>query len=282
MAAIYLESNFSNNRNVSWVKVKAYIAAMMRGEWELSNDAICFDKRGKLINGQHRLHAVRESGIACEFLVCRGMTRSSASKMDIGRKRTAAERLKIDGFSLSSKNQEQELACVRNALVPWETATTGAQFFRDEAELKHCGKFFEGHREFVIYICRVYKRLPGSFKSAALRIYAEMSSKPDFPYVHGMNAFDRSILWLQLLDKGRAKGFKDETDGAALVLREYVSNLKSTKRNFNSKEDLRRSMTMAHKFMIGKDTVAMGGIYKKDRFISLEDLDFTTTDTQAF
>lgn len=283
MAVIYLENNFSNNRNISWVKVKAYVEAMKRGEWELINDAICFDDKGKLINGQHRLAAVRESGIAVEFLVTRGLPRSSASKMDIGRKRTAAERLKIDGFNLSEKNHEQELACVRNALVPWETATTGPQFFRDAAELEHCGKFFEGHREFIIYICRVYKRLPGTYKAAALRIFAEMSSKKDFPFVHGMNAWNRSILWLELLDKGRAEGFRNSTDGAAIVLREYVNNLKQSKRfSLNSKEDLRRAMTMAHKFMIGKDTVSLGAAYKKDRFIALDELPFTNVDAPAF
>ena len=282
-AAIYLESNFSNNRNISWVKVKAYVAAMKRNEWELINDASCFDEKGKLINGQHRLAAVRESGVAVEFLVTRGLSRSSASKMDIGRKRTAAERLKIDGFSLSEKNHEQELACVRNALVPWESATTGPQFFRDGAELEHCGKFFEGHRDFIVHICRVYKRLPGAYKAAALRVYAEMSSKKDFPYVHQMNAWDRSILWLELLDKGRAEGFRNNTDGAAIVLREYVNNLKQSKRfSLNSKEDLRRAMTMAHKFMIGKDTVSMGSAYKKDRFIALDELPFTTVDKPAY
>ena len=283
LAAMYLESNFSNNRNISWVKVKGYVEAMKKGEWELVNDAICFDSNGKLINGQHRACAVRESGIPCQFLVCRGLERSSASKMDIGRKRTAAERLKIEGFSLSEKNHEQELACVRNALVPWESATTGPQFFRDGDELQHCGRFFEGHREFIVHICRVYKRLPGTYKAAALRIFAEMSSKKEFQFVHGMNAWERSILWLELLDKGRAEGFKNSTDGAAIVLREYVNNLKLSKRfSLNSKEDLRKAMTLAHKFMIGRDTVSMGNTYKKDRFIALESLPFTDPNAPAF
>lgn len=71
-----------NNRNVRENQVEALAAAMTRGDWELSNDAIVVSEGGFLLNGQHRLLAVIRSGVACPFILFTGASDSSFDIMD--------------------------------------------------------------------------------------------------------------------------------------------------------------------------------------------------------
>jgi len=59
--------------------VSSYTASMKAGHWVLSPDPICFDDKGRLINAQHRLSAVIESGTTQEFMVCRGLAERCAN-----------------------------------------------------------------------------------------------------------------------------------------------------------------------------------------------------------
>jgi len=59
--------------------------------WYVSNDAICFDRDGNLLNGQHRLTACINTGINFECMVMRGLDRKSFNIMDTGYKRTASD-----------------------------------------------------------------------------------------------------------------------------------------------------------------------------------------------
>lgn len=71
-----------NNRNVRENQVEALAAAMTRGDWELSNDAIVVSEGGLLLNGQHRLLAVIRSGVVCPFILFTGASDSSFDIMD--------------------------------------------------------------------------------------------------------------------------------------------------------------------------------------------------------
>lgn len=80
-AAELLQRN-KNNRNVRENQVEALAAAMKKGEWELSNDAIVVSEGGLLLNGQHRLLAVVKSGVTCPFILFTGASDSSFDIMD--------------------------------------------------------------------------------------------------------------------------------------------------------------------------------------------------------
>jgi hypothetical protein len=79
------------NRNLRAHKVNQYARDMASGNWSLSNDAICVAPDGRLLNGQHRLHAVVKSGVTVTFLVIRNMPADSMSTMDSGVARTAGD-----------------------------------------------------------------------------------------------------------------------------------------------------------------------------------------------
>ena len=89
------------NRNISQQTVRIYAEQMKRGEWILSNDMICIDNEGAVINGQHRLHAVILSGCSVLIFVFYGIDRNAFSKIDRLRRRTDADNLSVLGVANS-------------------------------------------------------------------------------------------------------------------------------------------------------------------------------------
>ena len=71
MAKKFLEHNYKNNRRVRPLAVGKLAEDIQSGRWnpELSKfqDPLLFTKDGTLINGQHRCHAVVESGLSIEI-----------------------------------------------------------------------------------------------------------------------------------------------------------------------------------------------------------------------
>lgn len=93
-ASNYLATNF-DNRPMRCKWIAELVAIIQRGHWRLSPDAIAFDTRGTLINGQHRLHAVLAAGVDCEFIVARGFHPDTFLVTDAGAKRSAADALAV-------------------------------------------------------------------------------------------------------------------------------------------------------------------------------------------
>jgi hypothetical protein len=86
------------NRNLLSSRVARLAEAMERAEWELNGQTIKFDIEGNLLDGQHRLQAVIDSGCAIESLVVRGLPIAAQDTVDTGRKRRLADILRIEGF----------------------------------------------------------------------------------------------------------------------------------------------------------------------------------------
>lgn len=279
MAALLLERNFDRNRKMSKQKVNGYIKKIKDGKFYLGDSNICIDKNGEVINGQHRLEAIRQAGIPVKIGVQWNMPSENAAIMDIGKKRTAAEAMRIQGFDFSEQNLDAEFACVRNALTPYEIAAVGTQYYVDIDDLQMCAKYFEYHKDFIVYMCSKYRRVSSFMKSTALRMYVEMASREKYGniYVHGQDAQTRSTLWLELLSKGSAKGMRYEYDNCAILLRDYENKIKSLGRSFTSKDDARKCLSMGWKFMVGETATSMASIFKKDRFQPLFDLEPTTS-----
>jgi len=95
-AADFLSRN-ANNRPLKPSHVKHLAAVITRGEWVENGEAIMFDERGNLINGQHRCHAVIAAGVPITSLVIRGLSDSAFQTLDQGSKRTAGDVLGVIG-----------------------------------------------------------------------------------------------------------------------------------------------------------------------------------------
>lgn len=102
------------NRNVLTSHVKLLANDMTNGRWVSCSEPIKFDTSGLLIDGQHRLHAVIESGESQIFNVLTGFSEESMSVIDIGTPRSAAHIAQISGVNMSQKHS----ACINSLLLP--------------------------------------------------------------------------------------------------------------------------------------------------------------------
>lgn len=92
----WLEKN-QNNRPISDAKVAEWQSAMERGEWQLTHQGIALDPTDNIVDGQHRLWAIVYSGKTVQMMVTYNAPPETKSVVDVGRKRTAADVLAMQG-----------------------------------------------------------------------------------------------------------------------------------------------------------------------------------------
>lgn len=95
-AARWLRQN-SHNRTIREYDLDRYRRDMLAGEWHLDGAPIRFGTDGALLDGQHRLTAIVQTGVTLPLLVVRGIAPGAQSVMDTGRRRTASDALSIEG-----------------------------------------------------------------------------------------------------------------------------------------------------------------------------------------
>jgi hypothetical protein len=94
LAAKWLETMVIN-RALSTATVRRYVELMQAGEWKLDASPMRFNTKGELMDGQHRLWAVIESGLEQRFLVVRNVTDDAFLVMDNGKRRNFGDTLSI-------------------------------------------------------------------------------------------------------------------------------------------------------------------------------------------
>lgn len=87
------------NRNMRPPRVAQMAEAMRRGEWLLNGETIKVADDGTLLDGQHRLQAVVDSGVEIESMVMRDLPVAVQDTVDTGRRRRLADILAIEGKS---------------------------------------------------------------------------------------------------------------------------------------------------------------------------------------
>lgn len=88
----------TDNRPLKNNVLQKYTFDMKEGRWQFTGDIIQISKTGKLLNGQHRLWAIINSGKSQQFHVQAGLEESSFENMDVGKNRTAADALAVKGW----------------------------------------------------------------------------------------------------------------------------------------------------------------------------------------
>ncbi len=124
-AKVWLGNRHSGQRKVrdSWVEKLA--AEMKDGKFVLSCDALVlvkntaseFNNSYTLANGQHRLQAVVESGVSCEFLVMKTDDPAIYEVIDAGIKRTVADVISGDYASMVASIGHLVCAYMNNRLT---------------------------------------------------------------------------------------------------------------------------------------------------------------------
>ena len=176
-AAKLLEKN-TMNRNISLLTVKRYALAMKSGEWEQNGQTITIAEDGTILDGQHRLWAVIESGMTIVFLIVYNVRKEAIATIDSGVVRTFRNLLQIKGskhsstastltkfawiydFYDSAMNDGSAKIALRNTVLE--------SYYDDNRELIEraaaiadtgCHHFVKSHMGFCIYL--LLRRNPG-------------------------------------------------------------------------------------------------------------------------
>lgn len=103
MARHYLTKNTNNFRKVKNRVVMQYANDMKAGKWVLNGEGIMFSKDGSLINGQHRLKAIIQSGCTVPMMIIEGIEGNAKDVVfDLGFKRSVANYLGTSGTSVAA------------------------------------------------------------------------------------------------------------------------------------------------------------------------------------
>ena len=149
MATKWLEGNV-HNRRIRQPEVNKFSRDMKAGKWYVTHQGIAFDEKGTLVDGQHRLWAIIESGCTVPMMVHHGLPMESQSVIDTHIPRNSVDRLGLcDRFGdVPSK----EPACLKRMLKGvglWPKITPVeevAEFDRHRAAIKFAVGAFPAHR----------------------------------------------------------------------------------------------------------------------------------------
>lgn len=86
-----------SNRPLNRPRVRRYAEAMRRGLWRLNGETIKISRTGRLLDGQHRLEAIIESGCTIDLFVVYELDDEVFSTIDTGARRSAADTLAVMG-----------------------------------------------------------------------------------------------------------------------------------------------------------------------------------------
>jgi hypothetical protein len=252
-------ANFSNPREkINWRNVTKFARAIKDGKWTTTHQGIAFDKFNRLVDGQHRLLAIIESGIPIYLMVTTGVSLDSVPDMDQGSKRDTATLLNVDeryagvvGFltrlvisqrptrydletmrSLVLDDTERLIATCGTSKAKISTAPVRAAFvfFEQKYNIKN---LFNQYRDFVLLDLRkletiqcvstglraLHQRLTGSNGKTVRSIY-EINPNEVFAY---------TIYVLKNEDKGSLKNVNVESllNECRDFYREFIPSLNS-------------------------------------------------------
>lgn len=127
-----LELNTKGQRTISSDAVERYATDMVTMDWLFNGASILISNTNELLDGQHRLSAIIESGETQVVLVVRGIDPAAMSTIDANRKRSYADSLKIREFA-----NHATLAGINARVWYWYHGNYGSRGIARVAEPKY-------------------------------------------------------------------------------------------------------------------------------------------------
>lgn len=203
-AGEWLEGNVSNRR-LSDRTVNLYARDMVAGRWLMNGEAIQIAVDGTLLNGQHRLEAIKKTGLTIKMLVIFNLPRTAQATMDAGRKRTHVDNLGLDG-----EGNTKALAAIARRVALWNR---GDRNFKDIVSFGEIREIIAAHPE-MRRSAEMGERVHRSFKPLSVSVLGtshfllHQVSPEDTPWFFG----------------AIEKGAKLEEGNPVLTLRERIRN----------------------------------------------------------
>lgn len=206
IAKTYLSHNI-HNRKIYQGLIDSYARDMSNGLWVLNNQGIGFDDKGVLIDGQHRLRAIVQSGTTVKMLVMFNIPNKSnggypaQATVDRGKQRSIGDSLTLS-FGIQNANLQ---AAIIRAVIELCLGTRWAISSVSAATTWEARKVYEKEIELVMKNMHSVNRL---IYAPSLASFC-FAAKP-FP--------DEVILFMEQYFKGT--GLND--DDPAFAFRNYM------------------------------------------------------------
>lgn len=226
VAERWLEQN-DCNRRIRNSAVSQYARDMERGEWHMKPIAICFDENNKLGNGQHTLMAIIKSRREQHLLIARNVPRESIAAMDQGVRRTVSD---IAHF-LNNEFDTRRSALAR--MIAFGPLDNSARSFSELFLI------YQEHAEAIDF---VIENSPGhavGFSAAVLS-----------PCARAWYSQNREKIkrFLEIMKSGI---IENESEIAAIRLRDFCRNLKSASSTKTKEEIYRKTESALINFFNG-------------------------------
>lgn len=207
------------NRNITVQKLKEWERALQKGQWKLNGEAIKLDRSGRVLDGQHRLTAIVNTGIPMETVLVTGLEEVAQATMDTGKSRTLGDILRIRG----EVNSNPLAAALKRAIVV-ERASLSAAFSANLGKLpitnQECLDWLEENpwiRDFIAPGQRISRTTALSGSSATLLLWIlEGLDEEDARYFFrrlsdGVNLSEDDPIWI--LRRSHAKVLAEQDSG---------------------------------------------------------------------
>ncbi len=161
IAKEYLKGNL-NNRKISKRTVKFLADQMKYNLFKENGESIVFDENGNLNDGQHRLHAIIESGKSFYIVVVKGVKPLTMATYDTGKNRSAADVLSLNGYNSSTRLS----AFIRNidkyTIQKRKSANSGgynrSETLTNQQILDYCILNYKWLNEIIINVRSIYAK----------------------------------------------------------------------------------------------------------------------------
>ena len=260
-AKYLLSRNFENNRNVVKTQADRLATSMRKNMFYCSSDAIAIDEDGNLVNGQHRMTAVVQSGITCKFLVVRGFPREHVKCIDLGRKRMMDDRIQIGGVPISRK----DCIVVRNCFSDYNVKVLGINSYSQVYHDDQVVDWYKTMDTFLAVLDYLNCKSPGFMAVGSLYILTALTSdyirhKTTPRYAHiaeqSMSPLVRALQFAEYSVHGeldKTGTYVKDRDGSAKTLYDGRIRYNSEKKYWSTFEKLNMTLNLASSFADGKN-----------------------------
>jgi len=184
VAAKMLENNTLENRHIKHGHLQKLVSDMNNGYWDQNNgETIKVNDKGELVDGQHRLHAIIDSGKTFTLPILSGVSSDAFSTLDSGSSRTLA-----DIFTGKGYKGANVLAGAVGCLFQFYEG----DFHKKQNSHRAMLKIFEMHNDITEY----------THYSNTLRLVFRPSEGVFLTYCLGSIAPKKGIAFMEALAKG--------------------------------------------------------------------------------
>jgi hypothetical protein len=216
MAEQWLEKN-TRNRPLRDATVKKYADDMRAGRWKLSPDAVAFSDADEIVNGQHRLWAIFESGRTITMAVMRGLDPSIVNVLDDHLKRRLTDIIKLGHPGLSVTNKHAAVAAAMQEVAYELKGIEGSVFGSRQEQIDYVSKHYPAI-DFAVREC---------FNSSGVRALAQASVMEPVARAYYTEDRERLKAFGRMTLTGAIENTHD--DAGVLLLRGWLTRGSTTK-----------------------------------------------------